>query len=282
VTIVFYHDPSPETFAVHLAALAQTYNLISLRQFIEAHRAGRMSMLPTRSLIVSFDDGHAGNFELKPILEGMGVPVTIFLCSGIVGTGRSFWFKHAAGEVESLKHLPDEERLSRLRELGFSEASELSTAEALSSEEIEALAPVVDFQCHCVTHASLLHCSESKAQQEILGSKQQLERRYGFDIYALSYPNGDYSEREILLARGSEYWCALTADAGFNSQNTDPFRLKRICIDDNDGVDELIVKTCGLWGWIKGITRRATSGHVPRGHAPLETAYESKSPSASA
>jgi peptidoglycan/xylan/chitin deacetylase (PgdA/CDA1 family) len=272
VTIIFYHDPSPETLGSHLALLGRTYNLIPLRQFVDARRLRRIGTLPSKSLVVSLDDGHAGNFGLKPLFENTGVPVTIFLCSGIVGTGRRFWFKHTAKEVESLKRLPDGERLNRLRELGFDELREFSNLDALSRDQIHALAPVVDFQSHSVSHPVLPNCSDEKSELEVTGSKQELERDYGLEIYALSYPNGDYSEREIVLAKRAGYQCALTADAGFNSNDTDPFRLRRICIDDTDGVDELLVKTCGLWGWVNGILRRKALGYTPVAHAPPKDA----------
>jgi peptidoglycan/xylan/chitin deacetylase (PgdA/CDA1 family) len=283
VTIIFYHDPSPESLENHLAILERTYKLISLRQFVDAHRLRRISTLPPKALVVTLDDGHAGNFRLKLLLQRMGIPVTIFLCSGIVGTGRRFWFEHAAEEVESLKHVPDGERLDRLRELGFDEAREFSKPEALSRDEVEALAPVVDFQCHSASHPVLLYCSDEKAEREIVGSKQELEREYGLDIYAFSYPNGDYSDREILLAKRAGFRCALTADVGFNTAETDPFRLRRIGIDDDDGIDELLVKTCGLWGWIKGIVRGKPFGYTAVAHAPPNDAAKvSETTSASA
>jgi peptidoglycan/xylan/chitin deacetylase (PgdA/CDA1 family) len=261
-TVIYYHDPSPETLRAHLAVLRRRYNLISLRQFVEAHRMQSTRTLPPKSLVVSLDDGHAGNVRLKPVLEELGVPVTIFLCSGIVGTGRRFWFKHVSGEVESLKHVPDVDRLERLRALGFDEARGFSEAEALSRDEIEELSRLVNFQSHTVSHPVLPFCTSEKAEHEIVGSKQELENSYGFDIYAISYPNGDYSDREILLAKHAGYRCALTADAGFNSDQTDPFRMKRIYIGDNDGVDELLVRTSGLWDRMKGIFRPKTFGYT--------------------
>jgi len=215
------------------------------------------------------------------LFEALGVPITIFVCSGIVGTGRRFWFKYAAEEAQALKHLPDGERINRLQELGFDEAREYSKPDALSQAEIEALAPVVDFQSHSASHPALPYCSHEKAEHEILGSKQELERVYGFDVYALSYPNGDYSDREVLLAKRGGYECALTADVGFNSAETDAFRLKRICVDDTDGVDELLVKTCGLWGLIRGILRRKGVVFTPLLPNPRKAAEDSKSTSAS-
>jgi poly-beta-1,6-N-acetyl-D-glucosamine N-deacetylase len=270
ITIIFYHDPSPETLTTHLAALRRTYNLISLRQFVEARERGRLSTLPRKSLVVTIDDGHAGNFKLKPLLEELNVPVTIFLCSGIARAGRRFWFKHVPKEVESLKHMPDAERLKRLQAVGFDEAVETPQRDALSKDEIDELAPFVDFQSHTITHPVLPHCSSEKASEEIFRSKEDLEREYGFYVYALSYPNGDFSDREISLAKAAGYRCALTADVGFNSDRTDPFRLRRMCIDDNDDIDELLVKTSGLWAWIRGLLKQKAFGYSPpaRYHSP--------------
>ena len=44
---------------------------------------------------------------------------------------------------------------------------------------------------------------------------------------------------------------ALSVDLGFNSRRTDPFRLKRLGVGDRDGIDELALKACGVWGLAK-------------------------------
>jgi hypothetical protein len=40
-------------------------------------------------------------------------------------------------------------------------------------------------------------------------------------------------------------------DYGFNTVNTDPFKLKRISVNDTDDLNELIVKASGVWAFIK-------------------------------
>src|SRR3954468_11430784 len=78
VTIVVYHDPDPETFEVPLTVLRRLYNIVPLRAVVEGGR------LPPRALVVTLDDGHRGNSRLAPVVERLQVPVTIFLCTGIV------------------------------------------------------------------------------------------------------------------------------------------------------------------------------------------------------
>jgi peptidoglycan/xylan/chitin deacetylase (PgdA/CDA1 family) len=186
----------------------------------------------------------------------------MFICSDIVGTRRPFWFLHVADEVvDDLARVGDGERVERLRGMGVREDADADRRDALSRDEILQLAgELVDFQSHTATHPFLPRCSDEKARDEIFRAKSDLEREYGFEIYALSYPNGDYLERDVQFARDAGYTCACTTKSGFNTDRTDPFRIKRIPIDDEDGVDALVVKASGLWGVIRPRTRRVRRG----------------------
>ncbi len=255
VTLALYHDPDLETLERHLVVLQRLYSIISLREFVDALADGCVDKLPPKSLVVTFDDGHRANYALTPLLARLGVPVTIFVCSGIVGSQRRFWFDHVAAK-EELKLLRDEERLERLRALGFDENEDAPEREALSqSEMLEMSGRLIDFQSHSVSHPILPMCSDAKSSVEIFRSRSDLARELQADIYAFSYPNGDYSEREIRFAGEAGYTCAATVDLGFNSNRTDPFRLKRLCIDDADGIDELVVKVSGVWGLVMHVLR---------------------------
>jgi poly-beta-1,6-N-acetyl-D-glucosamine N-deacetylase len=265
-TILVYHDPSPETMETHLRALRRRYNLISLASYISSRSGG--AALPRKSLVITLDDGHVGNSKLRTVFERFEVRPTIFVCTGLVGTRRGFWFRHAR-DVEVLKRLPNKDRISAMQLSGFSPDAERAEREALSDGEILALASVADIESHTATHPILPTCTDEEARSELSGSKAHLEQRFGFAVYALAYPNGDYSDRELSLARAAGYACALTVDAGSNSPSTDLFRLKRIAVDDHDSVDAVIVKASGLWGLIKRFTSGRRHGYVGR---PLFTA----------
>jgi peptidoglycan/xylan/chitin deacetylase (PgdA/CDA1 family) len=172
-------------------------------------------------------------------------------------TQRRFWFRHDAtsGIVQQLKTVRDEERLAILRKAGFEETTEFEERQALSAPEIEELKGKVDFQSHSVFHPILPRCVSARAEAEITQSKEDLEASLASEIYAFAYPNGEYSERELLLVEKAGYRCALTLDRGFNSARTPPFRLRRICLPDDADRHELVVKTSGLWGGIRAVTR---------------------------
>jgi peptidoglycan/xylan/chitin deacetylase (PgdA/CDA1 family) len=243
VTILVYHDPRPDVLERHLAVLAQSYRIISLRQYLSGDAGDR-------ALVITFDDGYATNFDLRESLRRHDVHPTVFVCSGLVGSLRPFWFRHA-DDVEELKRVSDDERLSRLEAAGFDASAERSPREALSDGEIRELAAIADIQAHTVTHPILPRCADDRARDEIVDGKRELEQRFDFEIYALAYPNGEYTEREVDFARSAGYGCALAVGGRTNARKADAFRLQRIAIDDHDGVDELLVKASGLWPWIE-------------------------------
>jgi peptidoglycan/xylan/chitin deacetylase (PgdA/CDA1 family) len=253
ITILVYHAPPGSWARNHFQALRTRYHIIALADYLRARAEDEMWRLPPKSLIITFDDGHRNNFELRQLLEELRVPITIFLCSDIVGTHHHYWWFHTRSgrELAACKRMPDAERLMFLSSRGYQQERDYPDRQALSRSEIDALKAWVDFQAHTVTHPILPACSDEKAEREIRDCKGELERQYGFNIHALAFPNGDYTEREINLARNAGYSCALTLDCGFNDQNTDLFRLRRVPLPDQASVSELLVKTSGLWGFLR-------------------------------
>ncbi|HVP74260.1 MAG TPA: polysaccharide deacetylase family protein [Phycisphaerales bacterium] len=100
--ILLYHsisDPSrdpwgvrvhPEHFAAHMRVIAAHCTPMRLRDVDAALKADRV---PPRSVVVTFDDGYIDNLMVaKPFLERAGIPGTVFVASGYVGSGQEFWW----------------------------------------------------------------------------------------------------------------------------------------------------------------------------------------------
>jgi peptidoglycan/xylan/chitin deacetylase (PgdA/CDA1 family) len=79
---------SPENFAGQMEALRKYAHPISLSKLVQNLK---QSILPPRSVAVTFDDGYADNLYIaKPILEKYDIPATVFICTGYAG--REFWW----------------------------------------------------------------------------------------------------------------------------------------------------------------------------------------------
>ncbi len=260
VTILMFHDISSETAEKTFVYLKKKYNIIDLNEFIEVSERKDGSKLPKKSIIITFDDGHIGNYEMLSVLKKYSIPVTIFLCSSIINTNRHYWFKYKNLPMEDykLKLKSNEERLNILSEAGFEQDKEYNETQALQKEHIDEMKEFVNMQCHTMFHPILPKCNDIEAENEIINSKIMLEKEYNFKINAIAYPNGDYSERDVKLVQKAGYKCAITVDYGFNTVESDFFRLKRISVNDTKDLNELIVKSSGVWLFLKTLIKPMT------------------------
>ena len=81
---------SPETFQEQIRFLSTRYVVLSLDELVSRLEQGKE--IPPKSVVITFDDGWRDNFVYAlPVLKKYGVPATIFLATGLVGTRRLFW-----------------------------------------------------------------------------------------------------------------------------------------------------------------------------------------------
>jgi peptidoglycan/xylan/chitin deacetylase (PgdA/CDA1 family) len=267
VTIVLFHNPKVAAADMAFKYLKSKYNIIDLNDYVIALKSQDFSSIPSCPMIITFDDGHINNHELLPLVKKYNVPITIFLCASIINTNRHFWFKTKLEGVlgSDLKSLSNTERLALLNKHDFDQNREYDNAQALNEFQIKEMAPFVNMQSHTLFHPILPKCKTNEARIEICHSKKVLEKNYNLNINTISYPNGDYSMRDIKLSKDAGYDCGITVDFGFNDVNTDIFRLKRISVNDTCDLNELIVKSSGLWGFFKTFNgRKQTYGFHSR------------------
>ena len=258
VTILLFHDINKEIAEKTFLYLKKNYNIISLNEFIKSHQKNCKNRIPKKALIITFDDGHIGNYEILPILKKYNIPITIFLCSSIINTNRHFWFryKNQSTGTQKLKYLSNKEKLEVLAKVGFKQEQEYRKPQALQADHINKMKRHVNFQSHTMFHPILPKCNNEEAANEIINSKKALEMDYDLNINAIAYPNGDYSKRDIDLIKKAGYKCGLTVDHGFNTLKTDLFYLKRLSVNDTADLNELIVKSTGIWSFFKTVNGR--------------------------
>ena len=240
VAILMYHDAKPTVFAKHIAYLSRHYTIISLDTLVAAIHQKDFSQIPAKSVVITIDDGHAGNIELLPLFKQYRIRPTLFVCTQIINTHRHFWFKiegQSKAEREKLKRLPNTERLVRLKQtVDFEPEKVYPDRQALNIEEMKEMVADVDFQPHTQSHPILPYCTEAECRQEILGSKADLEKLLGIECPHFSYPNGDYTEREIEIVKASGFRSARTTVIGWNTLETAPYQLKTIPVADDAGL----------------------------------------------
>jgi peptidoglycan/xylan/chitin deacetylase (PgdA/CDA1 family) len=260
VLILVYHDPKPEVVDSHLTYLRKIAEPISLSDLYRRSN-GRPRV------VITIDDGHVGNRELLKVFRAHGIRPTIFLCSGIVGTLRQFWWLHseAVGQrVEQFKRLPNAQRLSKLAEFGFRQDAEFEAPAALSRPDLERMNAFVDFQSHGRFHPILTRCDDKECEIEITRSRREIEHLVARDCLHFAYPNGDYGEREIALLQSAGYRTARTLDVGWNDAHGDPFRLKAVPVSDNSSCAWFAVQVSLIPAYFRRLRRRGIFGRSPR------------------
>ncbi|MYC77114.1 polysaccharide deacetylase family protein [Candidatus Poribacteria bacterium] len=240
VAILLYHDPKPAIFAKHIAYLSRHYTIIPLDSLVSALHQNDFSQIPPKSVVITIDDGHAGNIALLPIFRQYRIRPTLYVCTQIVNTHRHFWFKidgQSKAEKERLKRLSNAERLAHLkRTTDFEPEKVYPERQALTIAEMKEMAERVDFQPHTRFHPILPRCTETECRHEVLKSKTDLETLLGIMCSHFSYPNGDYTEREVEIVKAGEFCSARTTDIGWNTLDTPLYRLKAVPITDDAGL----------------------------------------------
>lgn len=260
----FFPSLQTAVFAARMRHIARHYVVLPVEELAERLQNGRA---PRNALALTFDDGYRDSLtHAAPILARYGLPATIFLTTGYVGTAEMPWYDLLALGLKTtrceeialtpgrslplhstqtrlaalqatlghMKRLPDEER----RRVVDRMVQELSPATPeqqkrlmLSWDEVAALRGLgFSIGAHTVTHPILSRVEKDAAWREINGSKQTIERALGVPIRGFAYPNGgvdDYSPETVRLVERAGFTCAVTTRRGLNTTGTPRFELRR-------------------------------------------------------
>src|SRR5262249_56993169 len=95
------------------------------------------------------------------------------------------------------------------------------------------------------THPDLRLLDDGEAQDEVTGSKIELERQIERETHAFCYPSGFYGPREPDLVRESGLRYGVTCEPGLNSAATDPYLIHRVQVESTDSLRTFTAKVCG-------------------------------------
>jgi peptidoglycan/xylan/chitin deacetylase (PgdA/CDA1 family) len=217
--------------------------------------------------VLTFDDGYPDTHDIVlPALRRLGLPATLFLCTGPPETGRLVWSdrvrlalreatapevrlglrslarlplhdqearrRAAESVVSRMKELPPPEIATTLAQLEEQAAPRAVAPRVLAWEEVRAIARgTFSLGAHTHNHFLLSRLPTDEIAREVAASVDLIERRVGVKVRTFAYPNGraqDYDERcrAALSAQGIRY--ALTSRHGFARVHSDPFQIARL------------------------------------------------------
>lgn len=210
-------------FRAQMELLARQYHPISLDEIVKRFHDGED--LPMRSVVVTFDDGYADNYEVAmPILDQCGIPAVFYATVDCVENRRLPWPSRLRFAFRNTRLTAWNDPLSKSwslsdalhREEAFLAASDaccqLSGAPQEEfirriEQELQTCLPVTSGSLmmtydqlraltlrghivgsHTMTHPNMAHVKQEEAQREFAESKQRLELQLGKPIRHFSYP----------------------------------------------------------------------------------------------
>ena len=256
ITIINYHDPSPEIFEQHIRYFSRCYSFISIDTAAQAIKGNAVPQLPPFPMVITFDDGHAGNYKLLPIFQTYNIPATIYVTSGLTGTNRHFWWKELRSKnledkVESLKKLSSAEFSKCLSELcGYSFDQEYAERQALDWKELRELQKAgITIGAHSVNHPLLDQCTQDELEYECAESKRILENGLQSEIIHFALPNGNHSPQVIEAVQKADFQTNRTIIPDWNTQDTSLFMLNNFGISDCAGIFYAAAQAAGGAKW---------------------------------
>jgi peptidoglycan/xylan/chitin deacetylase (PgdA/CDA1 family) len=220
--ILYYHGvrkEEKERFARQMDTVLRWTVPVSLRDGF-AGQAGRCYTA------VTFDDGFISVIRnALPLLRERKIPAMMFVTAGCLGK-KLPWSDLDGGKIDRIMT-----------------CDELKSFASDPSERIT-------IGSHCITHASLLSLDDEHARREIAESRQELEKITGQVVRHLSYPAGEYEEREVCFAREAGYLATFSIEPKLAFENRDEFVIGRVKVDPSDWQIEFILKIWGYYRWL--------------------------------
>ncbi len=103
--------------------------------------------------------------------------------------------------------------------------------------------------CHTRGHVILSRAADDEAlRAETAGAAEDMRAALGARAGAFAYPFGrrwDFDDASVEAVRAAGFDLAVTTHAGTNGPGDDPFRLKRLMIDDGAQLHLLVAEACG-------------------------------------
>jgi peptidoglycan/xylan/chitin deacetylase (PgdA/CDA1 family) len=179
-----------------------------------------------KCFVLTFDDGFRDFYTTAwPSLQQFGFSATIYLSTRFISNGPARFQLHGRDC------------------LTWSEVRELFNAG-------------VEVGSHTVSHAKLKELPWNEIESEIFLSKYEIEERLNNPVTSFAYPyafpqaNKRFAQRFQDILRSAGYSTCVTTEIGSVSPHDNPYRLRRLPVNDADDSALLGAKLEGAYNWL--------------------------------
>ena len=266
-----------ERLAAYLEQLQRYYRFVSFEHAIDMLTGRRM--VEPNCIAITFDDGYRNNISRAwPLLQEMGIPMTMFLATDFIDHRSPYWFDrvdfawqraHADTPRQTLRaDFAEQRRLQKSRSQNAEEFSTFFTelAEQLESQAGDTLQSrfeedewssvvswdevaahgAIEFGSHTMGHVILPQASADQCRAELSGSKQKIQAVTGKPCRFFCYPDGQNNADVRRAVADTGYTAAVTTRYGLNSRGDDPFKLNRINVPADASPERLLIQVSGV------------------------------------
>jgi peptidoglycan/xylan/chitin deacetylase (PgdA/CDA1 family) len=226
-------DATPAQFRRQMELLARHRTPIGIDELLRALDGGP---LPANPAMVTFDDGYRSCHDVAlPILRAVGVRATFFVATSFITQRHMYWWERIAFAIkhprrgqatleyprafavdvrdptlqrqlnDTVKSTPllDVERfvdeLFAALDVEWSPELDRRTADemVMTWDQVRALSRVgMDVESHSMHHRVLQTLTPAQLQDELVGSRRELEAQLGRSVRAIAYPVGRPTHRD--------------------------------------------------------------------------------------
>ena len=275
---------TPAEFHDQMRWVADRFAVVALDDVAAAAAGGH---LPRRPLLITFDDGYRDNLDVAgPILDGLGLPATLFVATDLVGNRIPPWWdlaawcfaasgvreadlplvgprrwtdphREAVSWIKTAKGLPDAalregvDSLPRVLDVSVDDAPFRHLM--LDWEDVATMAAKGwAIGAHTRSHPILTKLAPDRIAGEVEGSRALVAEAAGAKPRAFAYPNGQQTDfdavvKSAVAAAGFEVAFTLVPGPSRRSEYTsDPLAIRRVYVHHGDGVSRFAAKAGGV------------------------------------
>jgi peptidoglycan/xylan/chitin deacetylase (PgdA/CDA1 family) len=299
LTILYYHQASKVDLRSHWQYVRRHYRVLPLETALAELQTSSQKGVQGKDrrplVALTFDDGYYDNYtHAFPLARELRLPITIFLITGHMESGMSFWWtnrliRHARKDQvtyeERTYHLTDQEECKALAQVideryaSFTSAAEQAKflaslymlldvpsnivlkeepAPLLSWEQVREMEESgwVTFGGHTMHHPDLGSLTDhEEVEREVGECRTVLEQRLGHVVRSFAYPFGSTGEYGPRAVKQAGYEWAATVKPGINTAQSDPHLLYRRNMDGPKHWLVVAAETAGIWSFFSQLKR---------------------------